>query len=176
LSPPPTPTPPPPTPTPTQPPLPRLPPSPHTLSPPLHHERRTPFVAWTGEPYWNLSNAVFGFAARSPLASFVLACGLAHALTAGPHAFIPDIAGPSFFTTAVRQAVESSGVEERGSGHAHTRARARAHTPLVGHAAAAHHPSPPLVRLLPQPLFISGAAVGGVGPFTWQSNDYNWRE
>lgn len=147
-----------------------------TLTPFLPH-RRTPFVAWTGEPYWNLSNAAFGFPAAHPLAAFILACALAHAPVT-PHAFIPFIAGPSFFTTAVKQGLASGwggGVGGGGGGEAGEDGGHASHHRPPGARARAHHP-PSLLRLLPQPLFIGGTAVGGVAPYTRQSNDYSWKE
>ena len=80
----------------------RAPPRSHPpplLSSSLLLPRRTAFAAWTGDPYWNLSNAVIGFSSPSPLAAFLLACALAHA-PATAHTFIPYISGPSSFTTA----------------------------------------------------------------------------
>lgn len=121
------------------------------------------FVAWTGDPYWNLSNALEGFPVRSAIAAAVRACALAHAPTT-PHTFIPYISGPSFFTTAVAQAVGAYKQEGGGSGQV-----AAAHNPH--HGRHHHH-----VRLLPQPLFLTGQAVDGVPPFTVQTNDYNWKE
>jgi hypothetical protein len=140
------------------------------------------FVAWTGDPYWNLSNAVFGFPAGSPVAAAVRACALAHAPTT-PHTFIPYVSGPSFFTTAVAQAVvthpNSKGARSATASAGHPRpARGRhrhnlVHGPPAPAVAAA---APAAVRLLPQALFLTGQAVDGVPPYTLQTNDYNWKE
>jgi hypothetical protein len=153
------------------------------------------FVSWTGDPYNNLSNAAQGFPARSAVAAAVLACALAHSPTT-PHTFIPYVSGPSFFTTAVAQAVGAHPLSGGGGGG--KSATVRHHAP----SATAHHPrharhrhhlhpsgggggdgssTPPSsllssVRLFPQPLFLSGQAVDGVPPYTVQTNDYNWKE
>lgn len=136
--------------------------------------RRTPFATYTGDPYWNLSNAAFGFPPASPLAAFVLACALGHAPTT-PHSFIPYIAGPSFFTTAVKQGVGSLG--GGGGGVAPHRAHHHPFHPRDRpRARAAVPPLAPSLRLLPQPLFIDGNAVAGEAPYTRHSNDYSWKE
>ena len=118
------------------------------------------FVTWSGEPWNNFSNAIFGFNRASPLAMFVLRCALAHAPYTN-YTDIPSVSGPTFFTTAVKQATHSHGANPATEGK-------RAEASIVD---ADHHS----LRLIPQSLFLAGLPVNNVAPFTVQTNDYNWR-
>ena len=60
------------------------------------------FVAHT-EGYWNICNGCFGFNKQSKFLKFVLDCFPENFIISGKNAWLPELCGPTFFTTCFVQ-------------------------------------------------------------------------